>query len=304
MKNTILSAGNATMDVLLNVPFAPHDGRLVCSKDRYMFTPGGSGAYTAVAAKRAGASSILCSRVGEDETGLRLIEHLREAGVDVNCISADPKAQTALEVYLLEEYGLGGKISYAGANACLNCENLEFAFSRYPDLFTTDLRINRSVLKYAAELTRIQSVPFVLDASGAIDSGSIVGLMGVDILVANEESVEKLTGMRLSTTDNCLRACIALCDMLPLKFVVLKLGDRGAYIYDGTYCELLMSPNLQSVDTTAEHECFVGTFCAHFIDNKDVYYATKYALAASSICASRVGGFVSLPTDEDIRKLL
>ncbi len=254
--------------------------------------------------KKAGAASSLCACVGDDETGRRMQEHLRSAGVDVSCISVDPKAQTALDVYLLEEYGLGGKISYPGANTKLKGENIEFSFSRYPDLFVTDMSLGYNLLKCAADLTRVQSVPFVLDATGFTDKSCIAGLCGVDILIANEDAVENITRIRPSNTDNCLRACIALCDMLPLRFVVLKLGERGAYIYDGTYCDLLMSPNLQSVDVTAEHECFVGAFSAYFVEEKDVYYATKFALAASAICASRVGGFASMPTKEEILELL
>lgn len=304
MKNTILVAGTATMDVLLNVPFAPYEGRTVNSRDRYMFTPGGSGAYTAVAAKRAGVSSILSARVGADETGARLIEHLKEAGVDTTCINNDSKGQTGLEVYLLEEYGLGGRVSYVGANAELAPEDMEQAFSRYPDLFTADMTLGINALKCAGAYTEEQGIPFVLDATGATKNCSIGKLKGVDILIADEDATEILTRVRPSDPDNCLRACIALCDMLPLRFVVLKLGDRGAYLYDGTYCELLMAPDLDAVDVTAEHECFVGAFCAYFIEHKDVYDATKYALAASALCASRVGGFSSIPADEEIRKLL
>ena len=91
MENTILTAGNAVMDVLLNVPYAPHDGRLVCSKDRYMFTPGGSGAYTAVAARRAGASSILCARIGDDEMGVRISEHLKDADAKFSLLALSQK---------------------------------------------------------------------------------------------------------------------------------------------------------------------------------------------------------------------
>ncbi len=304
MNNIILTAGSATMDVLLNVPFAPHEGRTVLSKDRYMFTPGGSGAYTAVAAKRAGADSILAARVGADETGTRFIEHIKEAGVDPTCINSDSKGQTGLEVYLLEEYGLGGRISYAGANTELCPEDIELAFSRYPDLFTANMTVNIKTLQCAADYSREQGIPFVLDATGATRLSGINKLKGVDILIADEDVTEQLTGIRPSDPDNCLRACIALCDMLPLSFVVLKLGYRGAYLYDGTYCELLMSPDCNVVDVTAQHECFVGAFCAYFIEHKDVYDATRYALAASALCVSRVGGFSSIPCDEEIRKLL
>lgn len=304
MNKTILAAGSIALDVLLNVPFAPNGGRTVCSKDRYAFTPGGSGAYTAVAAKRAGGDVVLCSRIGDDEQGQRLLRYLKDEDINISRISNDAVNQTALNVFLLEEFGLGGKVLYNGASSRLSCADVEDAFGCYPDLFTTSLAIDREAVKCAAGLTRAQAIPFVLDASGAYENYRLNDIYGVDILIVGEDEAEALTGIRPNSTDNFMRVCIALCDKMQLRFVVLKLGKRGAYIYDGKYCELLMSPSIQSVDVTAEHECFVGAFCSQFIKEYDVFDATNYALAASVIAASRVGGFSSIPTDEEIRNIL
>lgn len=304
MEKTILTAGDVAMDVLLNVPYAPNGGRTVISKDRYAFTPGGSGAYTAVAARRAGCRVALCSRVGDDEQGQRLLRYFKDEDINIAHVSSDGVNQTSLSVYLLEQFGLGGKVIYSGASARVSCADIESAFGCYPDLFTTSLKTDREVIKYAAGLTRTQAIPFVLDAAGAYENYRLSDILGVDILIAGESEAEVLTGIRPNSTDNFMRACIALCDKLPLRFVVLKLGKRGAYIYDGKYCELLMAPAIQSIDTTAEHECFVGAFCARFIKEYDVYDATNYALAASAIAASRVGGFASIPTNEEIENIL
>lgn len=304
MNKTILTAGDLAMDVLLNVPFAPNGGRVVNSKDRYSFTPGGSGAYTAVAAKRAGIDVALCSRVGDDEQGQRLLRYLKEESISTAHINIDSVNQTALNVYLLEEFGLGGKVLYSGASAMINSFDIEDAFGCYPDLFTTSLRTEHEAVKYAANLTRARGIPFVLDATGAYENYRLSDILGVDILIVGEVEAEALTGIRPNSTDNFMRACIALCDRMPLRFVVLKLGSRGAYIYDGKYCELLMAPSIQSVDVTAEHECFVGTFCAQFIKEYDVLDATNYALTAAAMAAGRVGGFSSIPVNDEILNLL
>lgn len=304
MGKNILVAGDVALDVLLNVPFAPNAGRVVESKDRYAFTPGGSGAYTAVAAKRAGCRVTMCSRVGNDEHGQRLLRYLKDEDINIANVINDDVNQTALTVYLLEQFGLGGKVVYSGASAMLNCADVESAFGCYPDMFTASLKLDREVIKYAAGITRSQAIPFVLDATGAYENLRLSDILGVDILIVGEDEAEVLTGIRPNSQDNFMRICIALCDKMPLRFVVLKLGRRGAYIYDGKYCDLLMAPAIQSVDTTAEHDCFVGAFCARFVKEYDVHDAASYALAASAIAASRVGGFPSIPTGEEIEKAL
>lgn len=304
MKGTILTAGYATMDVLLNIPFTPTDGRTVNSKDKYAFTPGGSGAFTAVAASRNGADVVICTRVGEDEQGERLMAYLREAGVSTAYVASDRVNQTGLSVFLLEEYGLGGRITYKSANSKLAVGDVEAAFGCCPDLFVTNLEIDTEVLNHAARICKAKELPFILDATGAYESIKLSGLCGNNIIIAGEKETEILTGIKTDSTENYLRASIALCEKMPLKFVVLKLGRRGAYIYDGKYCELLMSPGLQTVDITAEHETFVGAFCADFIKNYDIYSATKYALAGAAIAASKVGGFASIPDSGDVANLL
>ncbi|MBQ4648028.1 MAG: hypothetical protein IJB76_02595 [Clostridia bacterium] len=304
MRNTVLTIGPATMDVLLNVPYAPNGGRTVFSKDRYSFTPGGNGAYTAVAVSRSDSSSTLLTRVGEDEQGSRVVRHLIDDNVNTNYIIKDPVNQTGLSVYLIEEYGLGGSANFKGASAKISSANVEKAFDCMPLIVNTNLELDGEALRCTAALCEDSGLPFILDATGAYENTRLSSLVGDNVIIAGEKEIEVLTGIRPDSTENYLRACINLFDKMPLRFAVLKLGRRGAYIYDGKYCELLMSPGLQSVDTTAEHQCFVGAFCSEFIRTYEVDKATKYALAASSICASKVGGFASIPTRTEIENIL
>ena len=304
MRNSVLTIGTATMDVLLNVPYAPNNGRAVSSKDRYSFTPGGSAAYTAVAVSRSETESVLLARVGNDEQGDRLIRHIKDEGINTNYIVKDPVNQTGLSVYLLEEYGLGGVVNFKGASAKLSCPNVEYAFMCSPAVVTANLEVDIEVLNNAASLSRDNDLPLILDATGAYENIRLHTLCGNNIIITGDKEVEILTGIRADSPQNYLRACIALFDKMPLRFAVIKLNNKGAYIYDGKYCELLMSPGLQIVDTTAQHQCFVGAFCSDFIRNYEVDKATKYALAASNLAASKVGGFASIPTRAEIENLL
>lgn len=303
MERTVLVAGEVTMDALLNVPYAPNGGRIVHSKENYDFTPGGGGAYTAVAAQRTGVDAVLCAAVGNDEFGRQIVARLKEEGVNTSKMTKLEGYQTALSVYLLEQYGLGGKVVYNGANAALTESDIEEGFLSCPDVFTTSLRLDKKLLLYAAELTREKRKPFVLDATGVYENYRLSDIVGVDILIINESEAELLTGIKTNGTDNLMRICISICEKMPVSFIVLRLGLRGAYIYDGKYCELLMSPPASDVDGTAVQESFVGAFCAHFADDHDVYNATRYALAAASFTASHIGGFASIPNDEMIKTI-
>jgi len=305
MDKTILTIGNATMDVLLNVPFAPGGGRTAFSKDKYEFTSGGSGAYTAVAAKRAGTDAVLCARIGEDEMGKRLLDEYRENGVNINYMARDAIDQTGLNLYIVEEFGPASKICYPGANKNLNSGNIEFAFNSYPNLVTASLEIEEELVRYVSNMARAKEIPFVLDASGAYESLRLDRIGTVDVFIADEKDVEIITGIRPGSPEDCLRASISLFNRMDVKYAVLKLsGRRAAHMYDGKYCHLLESARLQSIDRRAQQQSFVGAFCSQLLSTGDPYRSTEYALAASTIAASKAGGISSIPNDGEIRSLL
>lgn len=305
MAKRILVAGSSNIDFLLTTPYIPAPGETMISSGKYAFTPGGKGANAAVAAASLGAEVVFCSRVGDDAYGDRLIALFNERGIDTRYIKVDRMEQTGLAVVMLEKSGANRIIVYSGANMKISDTDIEDAFSvSYPDAVLTQFEIRPEAVISAAKCAADEGVPFFVDAGPANKDFPLEKLERVEIFSPNETETEILTGIRPSNLENCLRASIALCNRVDIKYVVLKLGNRGCYVYDGKYCDIVSPFDIPVVDTTAAGDVFTAALTAEYLRTGDILSSAKFANAAGALAVSKLGAVNSVPTLEDVRALL
>lgn len=304
MAKRILVAGSSNIDFLLTTPYIPAPGETLISGGKYAFTPGGKGANAAIAAKAMGADVIFCSRVGDDAYGDRLIALFNERGIDTRYIKVDRLEQTGLAVVMLEKSGTNRIIVFSGANSKICDTDVEAAFSAYPDAVLTQFEIRPDAVIAAARTAAYEGIPFFVDAGPADAEFPLAKLEQVEIFSPNETETEILTGIRPNNLENCLRASIALCNKVDIKYVVLKLGERGCYIYDGKYCDLISPYDVPVVDTTAAGDVFTAALTTEYLRTNDIISSAKFANAAGALAVTKLGAVNSVPTLEEVRKLI
>ncbi|MBR6784183.1 MAG: bifunctional hydroxymethylpyrimidine kinase/phosphomethylpyrimidine kinase [Clostridia bacterium] len=304
MAKRILVAGSSNIDFLLTTPYIPAPGETLISGGKYAFTPGGKGANAAIAAKAMGADVIFCSRVGDDAYGDRLIALFNERGIDTRYIKVDRLEQTGLAVVMLEKSGTNRIIVFSGANSKICDTDVEAAFSAYPDAVLTQFEIRPDAVIAAARTAAYEGIPFFVDAGPADAEFPLAKLEQVEIFSPNETETEILTGIRPNNLENCLRASIALCNKVDIKYVVLKLGERGCYIYDGKYCDLISPYDVPVVDTTAAGDVFTAALTTEYLRTNDIISSAKFANAAGALAVTKLGAVNSIPTLEEVRKLI
>jgi ribokinase len=75
--------GSINMDLVVRAPRFPKPGETISGGELKMVS-GGKGANQAVAAARMGAAVAMFGRVGDDIFGPRLIEDLRDDGIEIH----------------------------------------------------------------------------------------------------------------------------------------------------------------------------------------------------------------------------
>ena len=87
---------------------------------------------------------------------------------------------------------------------------------------------------------------------------------------------------------------------------MLKLGSRGAYLYDTDKKagEILPSLPVKAVDTTAAGDAFTAALTLHYLQTGDMEKAVRYANAVGALTVSRAGASSSLPTKEEVESFL
>ena len=91
---------------------------------------------------------------------------------------------------------------------------------------------------------------------------------------------------------------------MPTKYVVLKLGGRGCYVYDGKYCDIISPFDTNVVDTTAAGDIFTAALAAEYLRSGDIIASARFANAAGALAVSKRGSMNSVPALAQVNELL
>ena len=292
------------MDFLMNVMQIPLAGQTVSSPGTYSFVPGGKGANSAVAVSRLGGESIFCTRLGNDSNGAFLRAIYERERLDTRFVFTDPAAPTGLAAIMVEPSGQNRIIVFPGSNSCVCEDDIESAMLSRPDALLMHMEIPSSAVITAARYASEKNIPIIIDAGPAKKDFPLDRLPKLKIFSPNEIETEIFTGISPDSPDNCLRASMALSRLVDAEYYVLKLGDRGCYIYDGKYYHCLPAYDTNVVDTTAAGDAFTAALTLEYLRCGDIVRAGKFANAVGAVTVSGSGALPSLPTGSEIAQFL
>jgi ribokinase len=78
--------------------------------------------------------------------------------------------------------------------------------------------------------------------------------------------------------------------------VIVKLGEQGCLLADGDQQQLIPSPKVKAVDTTAAGDVFNAALAVALSEVKDLPTACTFAAKAGSISVTRMGAQTSAPS--------
>ena len=298
----ILIISNASMEMIVETDRLPLPEETLLGNFSHYFLPGGKGSLSSIAVARLGGDVALCTRLGADNHGQRLMALYTESGVDTRFIPIDKTANTGFNLYITERNGTTRSLQNPGASYNLSRADVEQAFLCLPDAVYLQFEIPFDVACFASEIAAEKGIPVFVDASGVRKTTAISTLAPLEVFSPNEKETELLTGVTPIGIDGCLRACIELGRRVKAKYYVLKLGNRGAFIYDGRFCHMAPAyPLRNAVDTAAAGDAFSAAMTLEYLRNgKDIRQACLYANAAAALTISRPGTTASLPTADEV----
>lgn len=306
MKKRVLVISSANMDMLMPVAEVPKAGETALFNGGVTYVPGGKGANSAVAFAKLGADTIFATRLGHDSHGETLYNYYKECGIDVSRIVIDKEHPTGFAAILVEEKTAQNRIiCYPGANAAIAEEDIDAAFRTCPDALYMQFEIGDEAVFYAAEYAHRHGIPIFIDAGPARADFPLEKLPPVTVFSPNETETEYYTGIAPQGSDACLKAAHELYKRVKAEYIVLKLGDRGAFIFNGTRCKFVPSYHVRAVDTTAAGDTFTAAMTLKYLENGgDISAAVEYANAAAAISVTRLGASYSIPTADEVAAFL
>lgn len=299
-KPRILAVGSTNTDFVAAVDFVPNVGETVMSDGSYSFVPGGKGANAAVAAARLGADVVFCARVGNDSNGKMLRSTYEAEKIDTRYLTTDKTLPTGLAAIFVESNGANRIVVFPGANSALCREDVEEALTSYPDALLVQFEIPLDTVYYSVGQANKGNVPVIIDAGPIIPDLDLSKLGKIEIFSPNESEAQALTGIKPYDPESYIKICIDLYSKLDTKYVVLKLGHRGCYVYDGKMGVAIPSYNVTAVDTTAAGDAFTAAMTYEYLRSGDIKSACRYANAVGALTVTKKGALPSLPTEEQV----
>ena len=297
----MLIVSSANVDLMLNTGVLPAAGETVISDGKFAYVAGGKGANAARLCAALGCDTIFLCRLGDDRHGRRLLDIYKREGIDTRFIELDRSLPTGLAAVIVS----GGEsriIVYPGANNALSEASVEEAFTTYPDGALIHMEIPDEAIMAAGKYARKAGTRLIVDAGPAKPDFPFAEIGGIDVFSPNETECASYCGIEPTSMEKCTHACIELGIKMKAKNVVLKLGARGAFVYDGTYNFMIPAYQVRSVDPTGAGDAFTAALAVRLIKGDSLEEAAKYANAAGAIATTKRGAYA--PTDAEIRKLI
>ncbi len=273
--------------------------------ERYDCAPGGKGITAALTFRALGLDSILCAATGDDDFGRRIERFLDRTGVDRRFTVKYGKAGTGLYLTIHEDGRTARAVKFPQANGLLTKEDVEAAFMAYPDALYINNDVPYELAVFAVNTARSKGVPIFWQpcAPHGRDEELLPGRMEAVIFDASE--VSSYCGVVMDEYDKFLPAAMALASAIKAKYYVIRLPDRGTFIYDGLHHEMSGEYPSTYLDETGASVVYGATFVSAYLKTEgNVKKSVKCAAAAYAYSSSNKGDAASVPSASDLVRFL
>ncbi len=291
----ILDFGSLNLDTVYRVDHIVQPGETLLPLFVRSYC-GGKGLNQSIAIARAGCQVFHAGRVGPD--GSRLLDQLKEAGVDVHLVET-VEARTGHTVIQVDSQGQNAILLFGGANRVIEKTFIDRTLKGFRKGDMLVLQNEISEVAYLIQRGSERGMRICFNASPADAALVQYPLHLVHTLLVNE-----IEGSTLAGTDDPDRIVDVLIAQGYGKEVVLTLGKRGVLFGDGKRKFRFKSFSVPVVDTTGAGDTFTGFYLAGVARGLDAESCLLYATAAASICVTRAGAAESIPDWEETAAFL
>lgn len=303
----VIVVGSLSQDIVVSTPRLPVKGETIRGSNFGMFA-GGKGNNQAMAAGRAGAKVAMVGRVGADSFGDMLIQTLKKNNVDASHMVQDKEAGTGIAMITVDGDGDNSIIIAQRANLNLCDKDIEKAESVFSQskILLMQLEVPTEADTFAAKLAHKHGTLVALNPAPAPVDGKLPKelLENVDVIIPNQTEAELMTGIKVVDEKSAQAAADELRKLGP-KNIIITLGELGALLSEeGKEAVLIPSYKVNAIDTTAAGDAFCGAMAAAYAGGESLVNAVKFGCAAGALATTKMGAEPSLPTKEEIEKLL
>ena len=298
----IIVVGSCNTDMVIRVDHLPEPGETIIGHD-FITNQGGKGANQAVAVKRLGGETAFIARLGNDDFGAKSLRLLTEEGIDTSFVRLTDGVSTGVALIPVDDKGENSIIVSSGANALLSPLDIEAAKPLFEKASILLMQLETPVptLISAARLAKQFGAKVVLNPAPYPKEPLPIELLElVDIITPNETEAAGMSGVKVLDEESALKA---ICEIQKqgVGNVIITAGASGAYTSTEGQLVRIPSEKVEVVDTTAAGDTFCGALCVALSKGTDMVQAIRFANKAASLSVTRLGAWMSIPYEKEIR---
>ncbi len=289
----IVCLGHITFDITFPTDSFPKENK----KTRYFEKTECAGGPSSIAAfllGKWGMEPFIVGQIGNDDYGRKIKKEFVSNGVNTKYLQLSDEIETS-HAFILANRSNGSRtiFSYVPRNEGMK----PFELEEKPDIILIDGH------EYEASKKILEKYP---EAVSIIDAGrskkEIITLAKMtDYVVCSKEFAEEVTGIRINYADNS--TLVNLYHNMESIFkgnIVITLEDKGClYSLDGKI-KIMPSIKVKTVDSTGAGDIFHGAFTYGIAQGFDFEKILKYANIAGALSVTKVGGYKSIPSLEEM----
>ena len=295
----ILVVGSSNTDMVVKTRKLPAPGETVLG-GTFLMNPGGKGANQAVGAARLGGQVTFVAKVGNDIFGQQAVSGFQQEGINTIYILTDNDHPSGVALINVDESGENCITVAPGSNAYLQPDDTNTALQATPadTLLLLQLEIPLPTVEYVVREAAVRKLRVILNPAPAQKLPTDL-FPNLFLITPNETEAELLTGIHVTDLVTAEQAAQKFHEM-GVSNVVITLGSKGAYLHTGTTGQLITSPVVKAVDSTAAGDCFNGALTVALAEGKNLPDAVAFGCQAASISVTRMGAQASMPKRSEI----
>jgi ribokinase len=298
-QSKILVVGSTNTDMVIKTQHLPRPGETVLGGTFFM-NPGGKGANQAVSIARLGGQVLFICKTGNDVFGHQSQQLFEKEGIDTSYILSDHGNPSGVALITVDQKAENCIAVASGANAHLMPKDLALATEaiRQADLVLMQLEIPMQTVEYVAEIAFRSGKKVILNPAPA-QALSPALLRNLYIITPNETEAEMISGEKITDLTSAGRAAQTIAGM-GVQNVIITLGSKGALVYCEDTMEVIPSPKVEAVDTTAAGDVFNGGLAVALSEGRTLTEAVKFACKAAAMSVTRPGAQSSAPYRNEV----
>lgn len=291
----IACVGITVLDRIWYLADLPKEGGKYVANN-YTEVGGGPAATAAVAAAKLGPDVDFIGRVGDDDTGSRLLAELESLGVNTRFTRIFKGARSSQSAVLVDASGERIIANYPSPDLPAEADWLQdIDFSQW-DVVLADVRWHDGA-KQALSLARQQGVTTVLDAD--ITPQDIA-----DLVALSDHAAFSAPGLQRMTQIAEAESALKKAQTLTNGHVYVTQGKDGCYWLEKGALSHLPAFQIDVVDTTGAGDVFHGALAVGLAQNQPAQDAVRFASAVAALKCTRPGGRAGIPDCDQTRSFL